>query len=108
MKKSKYIQETPVSTRIVNSSVKSQITDKKEITFDKDSVIIYSNPFCYHCIRLKNMLEEKNLLKNVIIIEDDSIIPSYVKSKGYPFTKKGNDEYLGYPQSIDKYIERFF
>lgn len=73
-------------------------------------IVIYSSPFCGYCKRLKSKLEEHQLLKKVLIIEDDLMIPDDIKRKGLPLTvsKTTNETYLGFPSDFDMYKKRFF
>ena len=86
----------------------ASFTPTKMIEKQDDEIIIYSSPFCIHCTRLKNRLEEEGLLHKVKIIEDSDMIPSEIKRKGFPYTVKNKKEFLGYPHSFETYKQTFF
>lgn len=84
-------------------------TDKSTVdTKSNGDVIVYSSPFCPYCIKLKEELRKHNLLDNVIIVEDESMFPNYVKSLPYTVHTKTDEKFLGFPQNFEVYKKKFF
>ena len=88
---------------------KSKPIEESKTEINKNSeILVYSSPFCPYCIKLKNELEKHDLLDKVIIIEDETMFPDYVKSLPYTIDTNTNKKMIGFPNDFDNYNNMFF